>query len=198
MTMLTKGIIQDFINGDEYAFTQIYKVYYKDIRSYCFQHTRSAELADELTSDVFLRFWEARGNLDPEREVKPYLFTITKNVTFTWLKRTLTDQKMKNVFRGRYLSAQEEASQDIAITAAMDLALLRKIMGKMPARRRETFELCKIDGFTYSEAANLLSVSKETIKEHMSLAKRDLSKLADAADYLYLLLPLFFSLENYF
>ncbi|QNK61319.1 RNA polymerase sigma factor [Pedobacter sp. PAMC26386] len=198
MTVLTKGIVQDFINGDEYAFTQMYKLYYKDIRSYCFQHTHSDEIADELTSDVFLRFWEARENLDPEREVKPYLFTITKNVTFTWLKRTLTDQKMKNVFRGRYLSAQEDASQHIAITAAMDLALLRKIMGRMPSKRRETFELCKIDGFTYAEAANLLSVSKETIKEHMSLAKRDLSKLADAADYIYFFLPLLFSLDNYF
>lgn len=198
MTVLTKGIIQDFINGDEYAFTQVYKLYYKDIRSYCFQHTRAAELADELTSDVFLRLWEARANLDPDRELKPYLFTITKNVTFTWLKRTLSDQKMKLAFRGRYLSAQEEASQHVAITAAMDLALLRKIMGRIPAKRRQTFELCKIDGFTYAEAANMLSVSKETIKEHMSLAKRDLSKLADSADYLYLFLPLLFSLDNLF
>lgn len=198
MTVLTKGIIQDFINGDEYAFTQVYKLYYKDIRAYCFQHTRAAEIADELTSDVFLRLWEARANLDPEREIKPYLFTITKNVTFSWLKRVLSDQKMKNVFRGRYLSAQEEASQHVAITAAMDLALLRKIMGRIPAKRRETFELCKIDGFTYAEAANMLSVSKETIKEHMSLAKRDLNKLADAADYLYLFLPFLFSLDNLF
>lgn len=198
MTVLTKGIIQDFINGDEYAFTQVYKLYYNDIRSYCFQHTRAAELADELTSDVFLRLWEARGNLDPDRELKPYLFTITKNVTFTWLKRTLSDQKMKLAFRGRYLSAQEEASQHVAITAAMDLALLRKIMGRIPAKRRQTFELCKIDGFTYAEAANMLSVSKETIKEHMSLAKRDLSKLADAADYLYLFLPLLISLDTLF
>ncbi|MBB5619120.1 RNA polymerase sigma-70 factor (ECF subfamily) [Pedobacter cryoconitis] len=198
MTVLTKGIIQDFINGDEYAFTQVYQLYYKDIRAYCFQHTRAAEIADELTSDVFLRLWEARANLDPEREIKPYLFTITKNVTFSWLKRMLSDQKMKNVFRGRYLSAQEEASQHVAITAAMDLALLRKIMGRIPAKRRQTFELCKIDGFTYAEAANMLSVSKETIKEHMSLAKRDLNKLADAADYLYFFLPLLFSLDNLF
>ena len=198
MTVLTKDIILDFINGEEYAFTRIYKLYYQDIRSYCFKHTRSAELAEELTSDVFLRLWEARVNLDPDREVKPYLFTITKNVTFTWLKRVLSDQKMKSVFRDRYLSAQEDANQHIAITAAMDLAGLRKIMTEIPSRRRQTFELCKIDGMTYAEAAELLSVSKETIKEHMSLAKRDLSKLADAADYIYLLLPIVYSIDNYF
>ncbi|MBB6502551.1 RNA polymerase sigma factor [Pedobacter cryoconitis] len=198
MTVLTKDIIQDFIHGEEYAFTRIYKLYYQDIRSYCFKHTRSAELAEELASDVFLRLWEARANLDPDRELKPYLFTITKNVTFTWLKRVLSDQKMKSVFRERYLSAQEEANQHVAITAAMDLARLRKIMTEIPSRRRQTFELCKIDGMTYAEAAELLSVSKETIKEHMSLAKRDLSKLADSADYIYLLLPIVYSIDNYF
>lgn len=198
MTVLTKSMILDFINGEEYAFTNIYKLYYKDIWSYCFKHTRSSEIAEELASDVFLRFWEARAKLDPEREVKPYLLTITKNVTFTWLKRMLTDQKMKSEFRGRYISDQDDAKQDVVIAATMDLALLRKVMSKMPVKRRETFELCKIDGLSYAEAANLLSVSKETIKEHMSLAKRDMNKLANAADYLYLLLPLFFSLENFF
>lgn len=198
MTVLTKSMILDFINGEEYAFTNIYKLYYKDIWSYCFKHTRSSEIAEELASDVFLRFWEARAKLDPEKEVKPYLLTITKNVTFTWLKRMLTDQKMKNEFRGRYISDQDDARQDIVIAASMDLALLRKIMSKMPVKRRETFELCKIEGLSYAEAANILSVSKETIKEHMSLAKRDMNKLANAADYLYLLLPLFLSLENFF
>lgn len=198
MTVLTKSMILDFINGEEYAFTNIYKLYYKDIWSYCFKHTRSSEIAEELASDVFLRFWEARTKLDPEKEVKPYLLTITKNVTFTWLKRMLTDQKMKNEFRGRYISDQDDAKQDVVIAASMDLALLRKIMSKMPVKRRETFELCKIEGLSYTEAANILSVSKETIKEHMSLAKRDMNKLANAADFLYLLIPIFFSLENFF
>lgn len=198
MTVLTKIVILDFIKGEEYAFTQLYKLYYKDVRSYCFKHTRSAELAEELASDVFLRFWEARANLDPEKDIKPYLFTITKNVAFSWLRRMLTDQKMKSVFRDRYLSDQDGASQDVAIAAAMDLALLRRIMGKIPVKRRRTFELCKIDGMSYAEAAGILMISKETIKEHMSLAKKDMSKLADAADYIYVLIPLFLSLDNLF
>lgn len=198
MTVLTKVVILDFINGEEYAFTQIYKLYYKDVRSYCFKHTRAAEIAEELASDVFLRFWEARANLDPEKDIKPYLFTITKNVTFTWLKRMVTDQKMKAVFKTRYLSDQDGANQDVAIAAAMDLALLRKIMGKLPAKRRRTFELCKIDGLSYGEAAGILMISKETIKDHVSLAKKDLDKLANAADYIYVLLPIFLSLNNLF
>jgi len=199
MTVLPKSIILDFIAGDENAFARIYELYYQDIKSYCFKHTRSLETAEELVSDVFLRFWEARTQLDPEREVKPYLLTITKNVTFSWLKRMLTDQKMKTEFRGRYLSDQDGANQDVVMTAAMDLGLLRKIMGqRMPLKRRQVFELCKIEGLSYAEAANILSVSKETIKEHMSLAKKDMNRLADATDYLYFLLPLLASLFNFF
>jgi len=198
MTVLTKVVILDFINGEEYAFTQIYKLYYKDVRSYCFKHTRAAEIAEELASDIFLRFWEARANLDPDKDIEPYLFTIAKNVTFTWLKRMVTDQKMKAVFKTRYLSDQDGANQDVAIAAAMDLALLRKIMGKLPAKRRRTFELCKIDGLSYAEAAGILMISKETIKDHVSLAKKDLDKLANAADYIYVLLPVFLSLNNLF
>ncbi|CAM4019020.1 RNA polymerase sigma-70 factor, ECF subfamily [Pedobacter westerhofensis] len=199
MTVLAKSIILDFIAGDENAFAQIYSLYYQDIKAYCFKHTRSYETAEELVSDVFLKFWEARAQFDPEREIRPYLLTITKNVTFTWLKRMLTDQKMKTDFRGRYLSDQDGANQDVVMTAAMDLGRLRKAMGQhMPVRRREVFELCKIEGLSYSEAANVLSISKETVKEHMSLARKDMSRLADAADYLYLLIPVLTSLNFIF
>lgn len=198
MTVLQTQVILDFINGEETAFTQIYQFYYADIRSYCYRHTRSIEIAEELLSDIFLRLWEARLQLDPAKDIKPYLFTITKNVAFSWLKRTATDHKMKAVFRTRYLSEQEEASQDVAIAASMDLALLRTLMNKLPLKRRRTFELCKIDGLSYSEAATVLKISKETIKEHMNLARKDMSRLADAADYLYIAVPLFLSLQNLF
>jgi RNA polymerase sigma-70 factor (family 1) len=199
MTVLSKSLILDFIAGDENAFAQIYNLYYQDIKSYCFKHTRSSETAEELVSDVFLKFWEARAQFDPDRELRPYLLTITKNVTFNWLKRMLTDQKMKTEFRGRYLSDQDGANQDIVLTAAMDLGVLRQIMGKhMPLKRRRVFELCKIDGLSYAEAANVLSISRETVKEHMSLAMKDMNRLADAADYLYLLIPLLASLNYFF
>jgi RNA polymerase sigma factor (sigma-70 family) len=199
MTVLSKSMILDFIAGDESAFAHIYRLYYKDIKSYCFKHTRSSEIAEELVSDVFLKFWEARLQFDPDREVRPYLLTITKNVTFTWLKRMLTDLKMKTEFRGRYLSDQDAANQELVMTAAMDLGVLRDIMGKhMPLKRRRVFELCKIDGLSYSEAANVLSISKETVKEHMSLAKKDMNRLADASDYLYLLIPLLTAVNYFF
>lgn len=199
MTVLSKSKILDFIAGDETAFAHIYNLYYRDIKSYCFKHTRSAETAEELVSDVFLRFWEARAQFDPERDVKPYLLTITKNVTFSWLKRMLSDQKMKSEFRGRYLSDQDAANQDVVMTAAMDLSVLRGIIGQhMPLKRKQVFELCKIDGLSYAEAANVLAISKETVKEHMSLAKKDMNRLADAADYLYLLIPVLAAVNYFF
>lgn len=199
MNVLSKSTILDFIAGDENAFAHIYNLYYQDIKAYCYKHTRSYETAEELVSDVFLKFWEARAQFDPEREVRPYLLTITKNVTFTWLRRMLTDQKMKTDFRGRYSSDQEGANQDVVMTAAMDLGRLRQILGQhMPVKRRQVFELCKIEGLTYSEAANVLSISKETVKEHMSLAKKDMSRLADAADYLYVIIPVLASLNFIF
>jgi RNA polymerase sigma-70 factor (family 1) len=198
MTVLTTQVILDLISGEEYAFTQLYKLYYKDVRSYCYRHTRNAESADELASDVFLRLWEARANIDPEKDIKPYLFTITKNVAFSWLKRMVTDQKMKAAFRTRYVSEQESASHDIAIAASIDLALLRSLIEKLPVKRRKTFELCKVDGLSYAEAASVLKISKETIKEHMSLAKKDMGRLADAADFLYLAAPVLLSLQNLF
>jgi RNA polymerase sigma-70 factor (ECF subfamily) len=110
----------------------------------------------------------------------------------------LSDQKMKSEFRGRYLSDQDAANQDVVMTAAMDLSVLRGIIGQhMPLKRKQVFELCKIDGLSYAEAANVLAISKETVKEHMSLAKKDMNRLADAADYLYLLIPVL-AAENYF
>jgi len=44
----------------------------------------------------------------------------------------------------------------------------------MPEKRRNVFELCYMQEFTYKEAAEALGVSRKTVENHMGMALKDL------------------------
>lgn len=44
----------------------------------------------------------------------------------------------------------------------------------MPEKRRQVFELCYLQEFSYKEAAEILNLAAKTIENHMALALKDL------------------------
>lgn len=46
------------------------------------------EDVEELTADVFLALWAHAGELDPDREVRPWLSTVARNKALDWLRRS--------------------------------------------------------------------------------------------------------------
>jgi RNA polymerase sigma-70 factor, ECF subfamily len=44
----------------------------------------------------------------------------------------------------------------------------------LPDKRREVFELCYLQEFSYREAAEALDISPKTVENHMGMALKDL------------------------
>lgn len=54
--------------------------------------------------------------------------------------------------------------------ASAQLKLLKKGIDALPPQRKKVFELCKLEGRSYEEAAAILHLSKNTVKTHLSRA----------------------------
>ena len=49
--------------------------------------TGDAEAAADLLQDVFLRLHRFAGHIDPLRPLEPWLYRMTTNLSYTWVKR---------------------------------------------------------------------------------------------------------------
>ncbi|HMI03488.1 MAG TPA: sigma-70 family RNA polymerase sigma factor [Pedobacter sp.] len=185
--MITHNAIQQFKEGSPEAFRIIYDQYKKQVMNYCVTMVISRESAEELVNDIFLHLYQKREYLDPERDIKPYLFTLARNKTFNWLKTAVqkkkTRQKLELEYRAEYLQ-----HQDRKVEAGLDLERLKDEVNKMPLQRRLIFKMCKFQEMTYSEVAEALSLKRKTVENQMGLANKQFSELVNSADYVFLIL----------
>ena len=66
-------------NAQNKSFGILYDFYYPELFHFIYRYLKSADLAREIAHDAFVRLWLHRQNLDPDRSVRAYLFTICRN-----------------------------------------------------------------------------------------------------------------------
>jgi len=91
-------LLQQLKQGSEPAFNALYRLHSKMLLSNIRNLVKDNEIAKELLQDLYLKVWENRESIDPDRSFKSFLFTIVEilmNVT-TPFRRKLTTHSGRN------------------------------------------------------------------------------------------------------
>ena len=160
--------------GDEYAFLELYNRYKFRITGNLMKLLKSEDLVEELLQDLFLKLWDTRAQLDPEKSLRSYLFKISENMVMDVFRKAARDKRMQVKLR----SAQTETYSHIEekIFSDQDNSLLQQAIDKLPPQRKQVFMLCKIEGKSYKEVSELLGISASTINDHLLKANRFLKQ----------------------
>ena len=74
-----KEILTWLIEGDELAFQKIYRLYSPGLYGHLLRLVKSVPQTEEILQDVFLKVWEYRASIDPEKSFRAFLFKIAEN-----------------------------------------------------------------------------------------------------------------------
>lgn len=160
--------------GDEAAFTAIYLQYHGGIYTYLLKFTKNPLLTEDLVHDVFLKIWEIREQLDIKSSFAAYLYRLARNAALTQLNRlTLFDAVRDEVMHRLSLGIHEQSALN-AVEQKQYEELLQRAIDHLPPQRREAFILCRQQGKSYEEAAALMNISRNTFKQHLSLAVKSI------------------------
>lgn len=161
-------------SGDERAFERLYRVYSLPILKKLIRLVKDEVLAEELLQDVFLKIWEGRENIDPERSFRAYLYRIAQNLVTDLFRRAANDRKLMahliNASTELYHPFVEKENE------AEIRSLLQTAIDILPPQRRKIYTLCKVEGKTYEEVSVLLGISTSTISDHIVKATKMLNK----------------------
>lgn len=161
-------------NGDEVAFAEVYEQHRAKVYGYLLKKTRSPEDARDLLQTVFLRLWKYRASLSTEFLLEQQLFTIARSVFIDHLR------KASKIARMEEQSARQYAANP-SHTYTSTLFDLRAQMGNalatMPEIRKKVFELNRLQGYTYQEIAEQLSISVKSVDNNLTKALRQLRKM---------------------
>jgi RNA polymerase sigma-70 factor (ECF subfamily) len=162
------------LHDDEPAYKELFLMFYRQLQQFADSFVRSNEVAEEIVSDVFIKIWQRRKELDRVENLKIYLYVSTKNMALNYLRSQKKPMVQPDHYRVQLQSIYFDPEK-LMLTAEM-INRVQQAISQLPLRCQLIFKLVKEDGLKYREVADLLSISIKTVENQMTVALRKLGQ----------------------
>ena len=153
-------------SGSVAAFDALYSRHYQAVYANIFKLVKRPEHAEEILQDVFVSLWQNRFKIRADRPVAGWLFVVSYHKSITFLKQAVqrAEECVESYEPFESIPLDEELNET---KFALRLHVLEEAVESLPARRKEVFRLCRFEGKTNEEAADILDLSAETVKDYL-------------------------------
>ena len=184
--MLQDNTIRDLqmriaLSEDMKSYKEVYLLMFDGLFQFSYSFVKSRQVAQEIVSDVFIKLWQIRTQLNSIDNLRPYLFGITKNFSLSYLARTsknlsiqLDDIELDEIDIESFIEFKNP--EDLCISKETIKNIIQAIQD-LPPQCQIIFSLVKVEGLKYKEVAKLLNISVFTVRNQVSIATK---KIADA------------------
>ena len=163
-----KGLLLQLINGDADAFAEVYDLYKDRIFAFAFTLTKSKEIAEEATQEVFIRLWERRNQIDSNYPLTPYIKKITYNYIISFFRKVKLDRQLQqNLYTN--MESLRNTNEDELLQKELN-KLYQQAIEQLPQQKRTAYMLSREQHLTYEEIALKMGISKNTVRNHMTEA----------------------------
>lgn len=160
--------------GNAEAFALIYDHYKYKITNNLLRLLRSEELAEEVLQELFVKIWDTRQQLDPEKSFRAYLFRIAENMVIDYYRKAARDKKVRDKLTGTGSELYSHIEE--TIFSRESALILQGAIDLLPPQRKHVFTLCKLEGRSYKEVSEMLGISHSTINDHLLKANKFLKQ----------------------
>ena len=157
-----QALVKALKEGNQLAFSIVYKTYAAQTFSLAFKYLLNKELAEDAVQNLFLKLWLKKEEIDETKPINRSLFTMLKND----LLNTLRDSK-KNIYLledclSMVLELEDNSQNENLKQEQMNI--IQQALEQLSPQRRKVFEM-KVSGkYSNQEIADKLNLSINTIK----------------------------------
>ncbi|WP_299702721.1 RNA polymerase sigma factor [uncultured Pontibacter sp.] len=151
--------------GDEKAYNELFHQLYGRLCSFAGRYVKDQEVAEEIVEEAMVVLWEKRDKFETLGALKSYLYTTVRNASLDFLKKS-----------GRHVSMdlleglESLATADNFIIEEEVHGILYDAIASLPEKCRRVFELSCIEELKYSEIADDMGISLNTVKSQRARA----------------------------
>jgi RNA polymerase sigma-70 factor (ECF subfamily) len=167
--------MEQYVDGDVAAFDELFRRYEPRAFSYFLRRTHSADRAQDLYQELFLRIHRGRETYDARRAFAPWFFQIAH--------RLLIDDQ-RRAYRTQEVSLEERGSDAFRPSASDTVAErdhLAQLLDTLSPEERHVLICAKGEGAGYAELAAQLGRSVDAVKKMASRAAQRLRAAAPLA-----------------
>jgi RNA polymerase sigma-70 factor (ECF subfamily) len=182
------SLVRRCVAGDAAAWEEIVQRYNRRIYNICYRFSGSAEQAEDLTQEVFIKVYRSLGSYEVERGAfMTWLATLTRNLLVDFFRKSKQDRATDSLEEPT--GAGEDSlslaghledpapSPDARLLSRETQALVQKALLKLSPELREAVILRDLQDMDYREIALALKVPEGTVKSRINRGRTELGRL---------------------
>lgn len=165
-----KKLIEEIIRGEERSFDKILNLYKGRIFGYVLRLVKNYDDAEEITFDVFIKFYKTIRTFDTTKPIINFLFAIAHNLVIDFFR--------KNSIGYEYLDERHSTSDDFfeRLEKEKRLNAIEKALQELNPIDREIVILFHKEELSYEEISKILNLPITTIKTRLHRARDRIRK----------------------
>ena len=175
--------------GDREAFGQIVSLYEKLVYNSIKLKVPSEQDAMDLSQEVFINLWRSIGKYRGDCKFSTWIYKIAVNASLDYLRKaahsatealpTLTDDEgdEKQI---EIADDSAAASPERTLEKAETVRVVRDAIARLNDEQREVILLRDIEGYSYEEISEMLSLEIGTVKSRINRARAHLREMLAA------------------
>jgi len=184
---LVASLVRRCLAGDAAAWEELVRRYHRRIYNICYRFAASADDAEDLTQEVFIKIYRTLNSYDLERgSFMTWLAAVTRNLLVDHFRRRkqerLTDSLEASPGQGEEgLSLAERLpdaapSPDARVQSGETQKLVHQALQRLSPELREAVILRDLQDMDYKEIALALRVPEGTVKSRINRGRTELAR----------------------
>ena len=184
---LVASLVRRCLAGDAAAWEEIVQLQNRRIYNICYRFTGSAEDAQDLTQEVFIKIYRTLGSFDAVRgSFATWIATVARNLLVDHFRKSKQD-RMTESLEEPASSDQEGTSfaarlpdaaptPDARLLTRETQQLVQRALEKLSPELREAVILRDLQDMDYREIALALKVPEGTVKSRINRGRTELAR----------------------
>jgi RNA polymerase sigma-70 factor (ECF subfamily) len=179
---LDQPLVSRCLDGDEAAWEDLVRQHTRQVYGLCFRFTNSAQQAQDLTQDVFLRVFKTIKTFrSAEGSFHTWLARVTRNLLIDHYRRTrqerVTDSIEEQLPMLEETGGTAAARPDQVLAGREAREILQATLQKLSPDLREAVILRDLQEMEYREIAEVLDIPEGTVKSRINRGRAELARL---------------------
>ncbi len=137
--------------------------------------TNDVEVASDLLQDVFLRVHRFSHRIDPERPFEPWLYRVTTNLAYSWMKRrNRLIRYLKEM--AEWLSRERNPTPHHLAERGEEFRWVQQAVASLPLAQRVVVVLYYVNDLSLQEISGILDIPVGTVKSRLHYGRLALKK----------------------
>ena len=171
---------------DTQIFKAIFNMFYPRAYTFTLKLLRDEVISADITQEAFLYMWEKAYRFPDMMSFKSYLYSCLKNKTLNYIRDHKVERNMEEL---KDVFVDDILVDHLIIEHELKARILEEI-NKLSDVKRDIM-LLRMEGYSYDEISEELSLSINTVKTHKKQAYKDLKlHLSDYNQCLLVLISL--------